>query len=224
LETVLKNKKILFIGNSYTDGFIKSFEEMIENSVYKNSKFEYIWGGGVTLHQLIKNGRALEGLQRENWDAVVLQEQSQLPAIPGKCEQSFHESVDILVNEIKAKGAKAFLYMTWGRRDKDEENPELFPNYKSMQSRLTEAYETAAERNDINVIAVGKAWSKLRNLDSELGRELYQQDGSHPSDKGAFLISCMMIKKFFNEKLNNLYLPMGVNELEAETIVKAINS
>lgn len=102
-------------------------------------------GGGATQEGLINNGRALNGIKTNNWDYVVLQEQSVRPAIYGKSEQAFHDAVDLLVKEIKDVGAEPLLYMTWGRRDTLEIKDESILDYETMQQKLSDAYRKAAD-------------------------------------------------------------------------------
>jgi hypothetical protein len=121
------------------------------------------------------------------WDIVVLQDQSQTPAVlPDKFLSASKELHAI----IKKAGAKTAYYQTWGRRDGDKANAHRFPTYAKMQDALSEAYQKAAKRDDAVLVPVGETWRAVREKKPELGEALYKNDGSHPSAKGAYLAAC----------------------------------
>jgi hypothetical protein len=215
---------ILFIGNSYTNDIQTVFKQLLAKSYYSECSVDHVWGGGITLGELLSNGRAIKKLDQRDWDVVVLQEQSQLPALPEKHAIEFHNAVDNLVKEIKKRGAKPILYMTWGRRDADSEYEKLFNNYEVMQEKLTAAYINAAKRNDVQIAPVGEIWSKIRGQNDTLGRELYQNDGSHPSVKGAYLASCVFIHELFGDDLSTIVDHEEMIRDECNLIKKAILS
>ena len=214
--------KVLFLGNSYTDQIQRVFKQIVADSSHKDSKIQVIWGGGATLKRLIDKGRASKWIQAEEWDYVVLQEQSLTPALPAGPRNSFHDSVDTLVTEIRGIGAEPILYMTWGRRDIDERHKEQFVDYDTMQQKLSDAYRAAAKRNKIQVAPVGDAWSQVRKKDAALGRELYAKDGSHPSTNGAFLASCVFFRVLFNDSLEQVQAPEGMSQQDAMLIMEVV--
>jgi hypothetical protein len=158
------------------------------------------------------------------WDVVVLQEQSQLPALPGKRGELFQTSVNAFSALIRDAGAKPMLYMTWGRRDGDTANKTLFPDYDTMQKKLSHAYQQAAKRNRISLAPVGQAWSQVRHRDKALGIALYDEDGSHPSDKGAFLISCVFFRTLFHDRPASIRYQGVLNHHERWIINQAVSS
>ena len=75
---------------------------------------------------------------------VILQEQSQIPGFP-------HSSADgrdslaaggALDDLAEAQGADTVLLMTWGRRLVDADNPDLYPDFRTMQDALADGYLT----------------------------------------------------------------------------------
>lgn len=212
---------ILFIGNSYTDQIQSALAEAIAESPYRQSTLTTVWQGGVTLQQLVEDGRAFEGIGRQKWDAVVLQEQSQRPAIPGDPRKQFDKAVDVLVPRIREAGAEPLLYMTWGHRDGNTVHPDLV-GYEAMQQRLTDAYREAAERNGIRVVPVGEAWAMLRKTAPEFGRLLYQDDGSHPTVYGAYLATCVFLRTLFNDPLDQVHRPTEISDEHDELIRNAV--
>ena len=65
-----KTIKVLFLGNSYTDGIQATFRQVLSASPYQNSVFDFRWGGGATLSKLIRNGRAFRCIEQQEWDYV----------------------------------------------------------------------------------------------------------------------------------------------------------
>ncbi|MFC1736379.1 DUF4886 domain-containing protein [Candidatus Hydrogenedentota bacterium] len=197
-------RRVLFIGNSYTSQIRESLTHMLANSPHKHITVEFITKGGPTLRQYLSDKSTLERIKTGNWDFVVLQDQSQTPALPGKHTQSFHSSVDALSKLIRDAGAEPVLYMTWGRRDGDMKNKEVFPDFDTMQKKLADAYRSAAKRNKASLAPVGLAWSLVRQRDKTLGNDLYKADGSHPSFKGACLASCVFFRVLFHDSLESI--------------------
>jgi hypothetical protein len=222
-ENVSTEKKILFIGNSYTDQIQKVFKQIVADSTQGNHRLQFIWGGGATLQKLINNGRAFKWIDKDEWDYVVIQDQSLVPAIPGRPQDSFHKSVDTLVKKIRESGAEPILYMTWGRRDIDERHKDLFSDYENMQEKLSKAYREAGKRNKVRVAPVGDAWAIVRKKDDKLGRELYKDDGSHPSTKGAFLASCVFYRLLFDDSLEKVDIPEGIDQKDGKIIKDAVS-
>jgi hypothetical protein len=221
VKTYQPPQRILFIGNSYTAQIKDSFTYMLTNSSHKATTCEFITKGGATLKQHLANEKIKEQIRSGNWDIVVLQEQSQTPALSEESVKSFHTSVDIFSKLIRDAGAEPVLYMTWGRRDGDVKNKEVFPDYATMQQKLTEAYQSAAKRNKISLAPVGQVWALVRKHDKELGISLYKKDGSHPSAKGAYLVSCVFLHLLFQDALETIQPKDSLDSREQSIIHKA---
>ena len=217
----LTPKRVLFIGNSYTAQIKGALLHMLANSRYKSTSFEFITKGGATLQQHLNDPQTLDQIKTGNWDIVVLQDQSKIPALQEQYARLFHDAVDTFTEVIRDAGAEPMLYVTWGRRDGDSKNRDIFPDYDTMQQKLLSAYRDAAERNGLTTAPVGDAWSIIRKKDKALGRELYKDDGSHPSSKGAFLASCVFFRSLFNDSLESVQPRGEVTPHEAEVIKKA---
>lgn len=223
-ELASQPQRILFIGNSYTDQVRGGLMDLLAKSPYKKTVFEFITKGGATLQQHVNNKDTLERVTAGNWDLVVLQDQSQTPALPGEYQQSFHTSVDKFTKLIRKSGAEPVLYMTWGRRDGDKVNAKLFPDYDTMQQKLSDAYREAAQRNKITLAPVGDVWSIIRKKDEVLGSELYKKDGSHPSAKGAYLVSCVFFRVLFDDSLKTILAEDIMNQAESQLVKNTVVS
>ena len=76
-----------------------------------------------------------------------------------------------------------FLYATWGRKPGNEKLQELGLTNEEMTEQLAAAYEEAGKRFDMTVAHAGKAFADYRAKNPDV--ELYNPDGSHPSEKGS---------------------------------------
>ncbi|MED5585648.1 MAG: DUF4886 domain-containing protein [Verrucomicrobiota bacterium] len=180
-------KKVLFVGNSYTGQVRSAVTKFFAASEQKETRLEFITPGGRTLKQHSEEAKTVERISGGGWDIVVLQDQSQTPAVfPGK----FLSASKRLNQVITESGAKTAYYQTWGRRDGDKQNAGRFGTYTKMQDALTKSYAQAAKRDKAILVPVGEVWRKVRKSDAKFGRELYKGDGSHPSVTGAYLVAC----------------------------------
>ncbi len=120
LLSSLSAENILFIGNSYTGGIKKTVTELFKKQ-NSNSKIEYISPGGKNLMFHVKNPKTIDKIKNGNWDKIVLQDQSQTPALPGY-NKIFHDATAEFTKLFKTlkKQPKVYYYMTWGRRDGDK--------------------------------------------------------------------------------------------------------
>jgi PKD repeat protein len=143
------------------------------------------------------------------WDAVVLQDQSQIPGFP-TTHTSWQRSLDgarVLDGMIQDLDADTVFLMTWGRRDGDSTNPSLYPNFTAMQVRLEAGYRMYAENlstvdRPVFIAPVGMAFKWVHDYVASQGGDptaqgttfydLYSSDGSHPSPSGSYLASCVL--------------------------------
>lgn len=140
-------------------------------------------------------------LQQFQFDGCDADRQSQTPAV--RPDRFFGASKRL--HEIIAEaGAKTAYYETWGRRDGDKQNKELLPTYEKMQDALSPSYQKAAERDKAILVPVGQAWRRVRKEQPQLGRELYRQDGSHPSASGAYLATICFYVRLFDADPNDV--------------------
>ncbi len=145
----------------------------------------------------------------EAWTWVVLQDQSQVPGFP-ESEPVVQESLAALPALDAAAalaGARSALFMTWGRREGDPTNAELYPDFPTMNDRLDAGYRAyaAAFASDRapQVVPVGRAFAAVYELALARGEDplqadapfsrLYDADGSHPSPLGSTLAASTFV-------------------------------
>tara|TARA_R110002049_G_scaffold309298_1_gene520471 strand:+ start:83 stop:841 length:759 start_codon:yes stop_codon:yes gene_type:complete len=179
--------KILFVGNSYT--FVSNMPHIV-SLISDSTKTKLITSkstlGGSTLSNHWNGERGLktkEIIKSGNFDIVVLQEFS-MSTINN--QDSFMLHAKKFCDYIKEHGAKPYFYETWAR--------EKVPQW---QKTITEMYHKAASENNAGLVKVGEARELALKLRPQL--ELYQADGSHPSDLGALLAACVFVQAFTNE-------------------------
>lgn len=138
--------KVLFLGNSYT--YVNDLPQLIKNlatSAGKNVFTDQNTPGGYRLDQHKNNLTTLTKIQLENWDFVVLQEQSQVPTIDFTRYNWMYPSAQELDSLISLQNSQTVFFMTWGRKFGGQQcyssncSPN-FPSFHEMQSSLKFAY------------------------------------------------------------------------------------
>jgi hypothetical protein len=213
--------KILFVGNSYTasHNLAQRVQELAvamgDSLVYDVSAF-----GGYTFNLHSTNTTTLSKIQSNNWDYVVLQEQSQIPAlspayVSTNCFPYAHKLDSIIVDHNPC--AETVFFMTWGRKNGDAMNCGSYPpvcTYNGMQARLRQSYLQMAVNEHASVAPIGAAWKMVR--DSFPSIELYEPDESHPSEQGTYLAMCVLYCTFFHKScVGSPYIFGSVTPAEA---------
>lgn len=215
--------QVLFVGNSYTyyndlPGMFVSLAESGGKSVYHDSSTS----GG---YSLIKHANRRDKIGKQtvdkisdshqNWDYVVLQEQSLSPIDTFK---KFEKGAQELTNIIVGVNAKPAFYMTWGRKDGLEEL-----SFKDMNSELESAYSKVADQNKGLLIPIGSVWGKVIEENENFGLKLWDKDGSHPSYIGSYLNACIFYATFFNESPVGLWHDQEeISNEDAEIVQKIV--
>jgi hypothetical protein len=197
-------KRVLFLGNSYT--YYNNLPQMlsdIASSTGDNVIFDSNTPGGHTLQEHSNNTLSLNKIGNGNWDYVVLQEQSQLPSLPISEVNTnvfpYARKLDSIIN-VKNPCAETIFYMTWGRKNGDGSNCNIWPpvcTYLGMDSLLSMRYKIMANNNNAFVSPVGAVWKKLRQSFPLI--ELYQTDESHPVEAGSYAAACCFYTTIFKK-------------------------
>jgi len=208
-----KGLRILFIGNSYTQG-IRRYFTGLANAGRTDATIEWITQGGFTLSEHAEEEELLDAIRTGEYSIVVLQDQSQAPTLPDYKEKHL-PAIKKLNDLITEAGGETVLYMTWGCKNGDSKNSEIFPddNYDKMQKRLIEGYSILGAELNAKIAPVGIAWSKL--VDEF---ELYREDESHPSSAGGYLASCVLYNTIFEASPTSITYKGDVKEEVAETV------
>ncbi len=171
---------VLFVGNSYSFGVPKAFSKLAAKNG-KNVRVGHSAHGGWTLSKHAASEPTLRKIREGNWDIVVFQEQSEIPAMsPGFAAFTMFPPLRKLATEARSSGAIPLLYQTWGRRDGHHQL--AGDDFHAMSQRLRAGYRAAGENTGCLVVPVGEAWQ--REFAAGNGDRLFMEDGSHPSAFG----------------------------------------
>ena len=212
-RTAVADVDILFIGNSYTyrHQLPTMFAQLAASGGHQVA-VDFSAQAGWTLADHVKSSDTSTKIAGTTWDYVILQEQSVIPALSDFRQDTMFPAARQLDNKIQATGAKTILYMTWGRRDGLEDAG--LDDFNHMQSGLRVGYMTLANEIDAIVAPVGIAWQNALTQEPELN--LWGADGSHPSQRGAYLAACVFYAVVFQESPVGLSYQADLSTSQAE--------
>lgn len=192
-------KKILFIGNSYTD-----YNQGLDYQLLKfspNSEAARMSPGGYTLQNHFEDVNTLRTIRSGEWDVVVLQEQSQTPVTNYK---AFAEYAQKFNAEIKTAGAETILFMTWERPDSVQ--------YGVTTKALANNYTYLGQQLGVKVAPVGLAFAKALQERPDL--VLYSADG-HPTPQGTYLATAVFYGVIFDQSPVGIHYDAGMSNDDA---------
>lgn len=227
------SQRLLHLGNSYT--FYNSLDQNVSLLLSAGGtpwEAARLSAGGLTFADHL--GRTAEKGSdwhaaladgSQDWDWVILQEQSQIPGFP-ETSSYVQDSVAAAVSLddlAEARGAETVFMMTWGRRSGDSQNTSRYPDFSTMQGHLTDGYiryrdATATDKRPTWIAPVGLAFAHVHDaqedpLDPEgLFWSLYTDDGSHPSPKGTYLAACVIYVTLTGEPSAGLPSPDSIDK------------
>jgi len=202
-------QRILFIGNSYTgvNKLPDVFVEVVKSSGRPAPVVKSSTPGGRTLKQHLAIAGSMKLVDDGGWDVVVLQGQSQEPAIAETDEtvrKEFLVSAAELCKRVRAKSPKAkiFFYETWARHadywKASKKGPDVGADPKEMQTRLRKWYGVVAKDNGATFVPCGDAWEL--NYASSAPVRLHTSDHSHPEFVGTYLNALIFFGKIYDVK------------------------
>lgn len=212
---------VLFIGNSYVaSNDLPNTLRQLALSLGEEMTVTSVAPGGFTLYQHSTYAPTLSAITSQDWDFVVLQEQSQLGALPVDVTSTEYGALQLLTAiEANWECTYPMLYMTWGRENGDPQNCGNFPfmcTYTGMQEGLRSTYLYLATMYDAHVSPVGMAWQAVRNTHPEI--DLYVDDGSHPTVAGTYLAACVFYCSLFHESCVDATFNSSLDPATAATL------
>jgi hypothetical protein len=214
--------RILFVGNSLT--YQNDLPRMVAGLARSRGheiRYDVYAPGGYRLSQHATDPRLLEKIDRGGFDVVVLQEQSQLPAMrQDRLEREVFPFAKVLCDRIRATSPRTRIafYQTMARRNGDAATfPDLpeVATYEGMQRRINAAYAQMARDNHGILLAVGAAWARTRAQEPALA--LYGDD-VHPSFAGTYLAACVFFAALYGESPTGAAHPPGVDDATATSL------
>lgn len=215
--------KVLFLGNSYV--YSNNLPLMLQQMATANGDtlvYDQNVPGGYTLEQHSTDATTLAKIKSQQWDIVILQEQSQRPAFsPGQVATGvypFAKKLDSLIRDNNSC-TETMFYMTWGRKNGDASNCVAYPpicTYDGMQAGLRTSYLQMAQDNNAVTAPVGAAWKAVR--DSIPSIDLYVADESHPSAHGTYLAACVFYASIFHKSPHGNTFTATISATDAERL------
>ena len=187
--------RILFIGNSYT--YYHSMPSMVSALASASGAGRSIHVKDITLPgakaERVLGLRATKyAISDEKWDYVVLQV---MPYPWVDAPERVSAMITDMHPAIKAAGAKAVIFFTWGGKGKPEETA-LGASYRELASKLGALFAP-----------VGSAWEIAQASDPKL--RLYEGDGHHPSATGSVLAACVLYRTVQSDQTSCPAIQMG---------------
>lgn len=222
-----QTKSTLFIGNSYTGvNNLPQLTSQLATSAGFTLNYSAQTPGGAQLIQHISNASVTGAIYSQNWDFVVLQEQSQKPSFgPASVAANVYPYAKRLCDTIRQKDSctQPIFYMTWGRKFGDAGNCPVAPwlcTYAGMDSALAVSYNTMGQQNDAFVSPVGAVWNYIIKNHSSIN--LYSSDNSHPSTYGTYAAACTFFSVIFREDPTLITNNYTINASDAAIIRNAV--
>mgnify|MGYP005813753839 CR=1 FL=1 len=194
-------------------------EEIAENKFPKCTvTTKLIAYPGMGLRSHVTNKNTIAEIESGKWDFVVLQEQTLLSAgifvngteIHIGSPDSFYNSARKFNKLIKRAGAKSVLFMTSVRK--------LHPE---QQEYITNAYSHIANELHSLLAPAGLVWERMRSIP---GFELYEPDGSHPSNIGSYVSATTIFSTIFQTNPINTTYRIDGNPYTRQGVRKNTNA
>ncbi len=216
-------RSVLFIGNSYTyTNNMPLIVQTLASTLGDTLVYDQSDPGGYTLQMHSVYAPTIAKIFSQQWDVVILQEQSELPSFPPDQVDTavlpYAHLLDSLIHANRACTQTMFL-MTWGHANGDPLNCTSYPvicTYQGMQERLRESYMLMTQANLAIVAPVGNAWKAMK--DSFPSIWLYIADSSHPNINGSYLESCVVYSSLFHQPVTGCSYIAGLAPADAATI------
>lgn len=181
--------RVLFVGNSFT--YYHSMPELVHELAEQDEGASPVFtvaytAPNWTLRKASEDESLLDLLDDADWDFVVLQESSGLPAASPEVRRRYmYPFIRSLNRDVAAAGGQTVLFMTWGYKTGS------YPGdtFDFMQARLAEGYSELGGELFAPVAPVGLAWAEA--LRRQPGLDLWSHDGHHPGSSGSYLAACV---------------------------------
>jgi hypothetical protein len=204
--------RVLFLGNSYTyvndlpgtfAGLAQSGGRQVEVAMVAN--------GGETLSDHEASPDSTGKIAAEDWNYVVLQEQSEQGATDGGRDFMYGPG-RALAEKAEAVGAVPMFFMTWAHEDGLPSAG--LPDYDSMQRAVDAAYIQIAHELVVPVAPVGFVWYIVHHDHPDIS--LWQDDGSHPTQAGTYLAACVFYASVFRQSPSGLSFHGSLSDAQAK--------
>jgi hypothetical protein len=204
--------RVLFIGDSYT--YVNDLPTTFADLAWAAGRrvdAVTLASGGETLGGHVADSATESTISSENWNTVVLQDQSEDPAVANYRAGEMYPAVTELAQLIRNAGAEPLLFQTWGH-ETGWPAAGLY-SYSSMQAAVDEGYLGIAAELAIPIAPVGDAWQTV--VAQQANPMLWQDDGVHPTTAGTYLAACVFYASIFRQSPVGLGYHDGLSDPEA---------
>ncbi|EAY26637.1 SGNH/GDSL hydrolase family protein [Microscilla marina] len=195
--------KVLFLGNSYT--YYHRMPEMFTQLAQHNKKnvaVQSVASGGRRLQDHSRNRRVKKMIQEQNFNWVILQEQSIIPFVQ---TTQMYEAVRTIDTWAKQHKTQSMFFLFWARKHTHDTGIRLegvpyyqrFRSFTEAQNSLVHTHKKIADELGIPIAPVGVVWQQLHYRLPQ--SHLWQADGSHPTKVGAYITALVFYASIFQE-------------------------
>ena len=195
-----KEYSVLFVGNSatYVNDVPLLVLTMAQQEGYKLS-VDSLVKGGVYLSRYADPeddlGQALdEKLKNSKFDFVVLQENSQAPAVS---QERFFAAMRILCDKVRQHGAIPVIYGRAAYKNGCKHLEPLGLTHESMTASLAASYKYIAEELQIDLVAYSCLAIQEMALEHDDVIDMYGPDQAHHSLAGSYTVALTIFGTIF---------------------------
>lgn len=210
--------RVLFIGDSYTyvNDLPTTFADLAWSAGYRVDAVT-LANGGESLAGHVADPATSSTIRSGSWNWVVLQDQSEDPAVASYRASEMDPAVAELAQLIRNSGATPLLFLTWGHES--GWSAAGLDSYVAMQDAVDQGYLAIASELAIPIAPVGDAWQALVDHQADTG--LWQSDGVHPTVRGTYLAACVFFESIFGKSPVGLSYRDGLSDAEASLLQHA---
>lgn len=204
--------RVLFIGDSYT--YVNDLPTTFADLAWSGGRrvdAVTLATGGESLAGHVADAATASTIDAQPWDTVVLQDQSEDPALASIRQSEMDPAVTQLAALIRNHGSEPLLFLTWGHETGWSEAG--LDSYASMQAAVDQGYLGIADQLTIPIAPVGDAWQTL--VATQANPQLWQGDGVHPTTEGTYLAACVFYASIFDQTPVGLSYDDGLSPAEA---------
>jgi hypothetical protein len=204
--------RVLFVGNSIT--YVNDMPHLLTRLVESDPANRPIFAvrftpPGVSFSDDVADPRLATLLPSVRWNQVVLQEQSDMQALPtAERAQLSDAPAGTLAVRILEDGAQPLLFETGGFPQGDAGGD----SFVAMEARLEQGYGSLGFQLHAPVAPVGRAYAVA--LTAHPGTPLWGPDDYHPSLEGAYLAACVFYDVLYHRTPTSSYTA-GLDPAEA---------
>jgi hypothetical protein len=221
--------RVLFVGNSYT--YVNNLPQLtadLSANTGKTLLFDSSTPGGYSYSMHITDVNTLAKIRQGGWDAVILQEQSQIPTVDYYRYYDMYPAAEMLRDSILfySPCARIITFMTWGRRFGGQQcisgscSP-VFTDFNHMQDSLKSAYLEVSGNIGARCAPVGMAWRKALEDPAVI---LHATDNSHPALNGSYLAAAVMYASIWESTPTGITYFAGVDPVLAGRFLQIADS